>query len=109
MTKLADVQEVVRRQMNNGLVGDDQLVAFTVGLAEEAGEVLGVLSKTYFDPKKTQNFNHRTTERSSEDAWCKELGDVLWYLAAVANSKGLTLDEIWEKNQEKLVARHGFR
>lgn len=106
---LAEVQATIRRQMDNGLDGDIQLTTFVAGLGEEAGEVLGVLNKTVYDPQKTKNFKQRVTEKSSEEAWCKELGDVLWYLTAVATCKGLSLDVIWEKNQEKLTARHGFR
>ncbi len=38
-----------------------------------------------------------------------ELGDVLWYLATLANLFGYTLDEIVEKNIAKIRARHGER
>lgn len=38
-------------------------------------------------------------------ALMKELGDTLWYLAAVARNWGLTLDEIAEHNLEKLRDR----
>ena len=106
---LESIQSTIRRQMDNGLVGHDQLCSFVAGLTEEAGEVAGVLNKTHFDKMKTKNYNYRETDKSDDDAWCKELGDVLWYLTAVATCRGLSLDVIWEQNQEKLQERHGFR
>lgn len=35
----------------------------------------------------------------------KELGDVLWYLTALANELGLSLEEIMEANYTKLMKR----
>ena len=37
----------------------------------------------------------------------KELGDVLWYLTAATMAKGLTLEELWQYNVEKLEGRYG--
>jgi NTP pyrophosphatase (non-canonical NTP hydrolase) len=36
-----------------------------------------------------------------------ELGDVLWYAAAVADELGVTLQEVAEHNLAKLQQRHG--
>lgn len=36
-----------------------------------------------------------------------ELGDVLWYAAAVADDIGVTLEEVAEHNLAKLQRRHG--
>lgn len=81
-----------------GLAGFDRLCWAVAGLVEEAGEVIGVHSKLSW--KKNR-------KKLTEEAWADELGDVLWYLAQVALCKGLTLEEIWVKNQEKLTARFG--
>ena len=35
----------------------------------------------------------------------KELGDIIWYLARVANDCGYTLNEVMAKNYEKLSKR----
>ncbi|MEZ4102976.1 MAG: MazG nucleotide pyrophosphohydrolase domain-containing protein [Candidatus Paceibacterota bacterium] len=35
----------------------------------------------------------------------KEIGDVLWYLSALSNDLGFTLEEVAEKNLEKLKSR----
>lgn len=65
-----------------------------IGLNEEAGEVAGLLKKHVYRNKT------RTDEQ-----WIDELGDVLWYLTAVAVIKGFTLEDIWQHNVEKLEAR----
>ena len=44
-----------------------------------------------------------TEEKRAELA--KEMGDVLWYLAAFAQSLGLSLQDIAEKNIEKVLSR----
>jgi NTP pyrophosphatase (non-canonical NTP hydrolase) len=36
-----------------------------------------------------------------------EMGDVLWYLAAIATELGISLDEVAEHNLAKLRQRHG--
>lgn len=40
-------------------------------------------------------------------AMLEELGDVLWYVAAVATDLGLTLSDVAECNLAKLRVRHG--
>ena len=36
----------------------------------------------------------------------EELGDVLWYLTAATLARGLTLEELWQYNVEKLEGRY---
>ena len=36
----------------------------------------------------------------------KELGDVLWYVSQLAADIGVTLDEVAQKNVDKLKARY---
>ncbi len=91
-------QEDVRRAQPE-LVGGDRLAWAVSGLCEEAGEVAGLLNKTYW--------RRRHCKTVSEDKWLDELGDVLWYLAQVANAKGYSLQEIWTHNQAKLEDRYG--
>jgi len=69
-----------------------------VGLAEEAGEVCGKVKRILRDDGGVL-----TPER--KDAIVKELGDVLWYVAALSTDIGVTLDEVASQNIRKLAER----
>jgi NTP pyrophosphatase (non-canonical NTP hydrolase) len=79
--------------------GSFNAVSYAVlGLANEAGEVGGKLKKVWRD------FNgHLTLEKKAEIA--AELGDVLWYVAAVASEIGYDLSDISTSNLDKLESR----
>jgi NTP pyrophosphatase (non-canonical NTP hydrolase) len=66
----------------------------TLGLIGEVGEVAEKLKKSIRDK----------TELSKDDM-IKELGDVLFYTAALANLYGSTLKKVADINQEKLNSR----
>ncbi len=84
-----------RRTINPSLSEPDRLLDAAAGLAEEAGEVLGIVRK------------HRMQGRPIDrDRLREELGDALWCLAIAAEGAGLTLDEVAAANVEKLRARH---
>lgn len=73
------------------------LQSFAVmGLNEEAGEVAGLACRECW--KKIPMPRYK---------WLEELGDVLWYLTAATMAKGLTLEELWQYNVEKLEGRYG--
>ena len=67
----------------------------SLGLTSEAGEVAGKVAKYY--RKDDDDF-------PIEDV-ILELGDVLWFVAELANLLGVTLSEVAEENLEKLKAR----
>lgn len=73
----------------------DEVLNWVIGLAEEAGEVASILKHGYWAGEEIDR------ERVAE-----ELGDELWYLAALATTFGLELSEIAERNLEKLNKRH---
>jgi hypothetical protein len=74
-----------------------ELQSFAVmGLNEEAGEVAGLACRECW--KKIPMPRYK---------WLQELGDVLWYLTAATMAKGLTLEELWQYNVEKLEGRYG--
>ena len=79
--------------------GDDAaneaLVLGALGLAGEAGEAI--------EHVKKHVFHGRALDR---EALAKEIGDVLWYLAAMATGAGLTLDACARGNVEKLAKRY---
>lgn len=78
---------------------DDQssqeLAIRALGLAGEAGEVVELV-------KKYLGHGHDF----DRDKLSKELGDVLWYVATLADACGLDLAEIAQKNIDKLKARY---
>lgn len=65
------------------------------GLAGEAGEVCDLLKKV-----------HGHGKPCDREALVKELGDVMWYLANLADAHGITLSEVAAANVEKLRVRY---
>lgn len=70
----------------------------TLGLVSEAGEVAGKVKKVFRD------HGGKLTDAQREDLQ-KEVGDVLWYVAAVCTELGFSLDETAQKNLDKLTSR----
>jgi NTP pyrophosphatase (non-canonical NTP hydrolase) len=70
----------------------------TLGLSGEAGEVAEKIKKIIRD-------KGGKIDDSSREEIKKELGDVLWYVSQLATELGLPLDDIAEKNIEKLYSR----
>ena len=90
-----EYQEAALRTVNPALDDRDRLLDASAGLAEEAGEVLGLVRKRVFQGREADL--PRLTE---------ELGDVLWCVAVTAKSLGLSLEDIAAANQRKLSRRH---
>ena len=67
-----------------------------LGLAGEAGEVADKVKKIYRDGRDDARFKGEIA---------KEIGDVLWYCAALADDLGFTLQQIAEMNIYKLKSR----
>jgi NTP pyrophosphatase (non-canonical NTP hydrolase) len=70
----------------------------TLGLAGEAGEVAEKIKKIIRD-----DGGEILPEKKLEIE--KELGDVLWYVSQIATELGLELEQVAEKNIEKLYSR----
>lgn len=71
---------------------------WVMGIAGEAGEVVEKWKKIVA---------YKGGEISNEDLQLlkKELGDVVWYIAVLAESLGLRLEEVMQLNVEKLKDR----
>jgi NTP pyrophosphatase (non-canonical NTP hydrolase) len=67
-----------------------------LNLAAEAGEVVGKAAKHRRDGGDVELYNESIK---------KELGDVMWQVAAVAHDHGFTLEEVCQYNIEKLSSR----
>lgn len=103
MTTLAEIQKEVAKQVarDYGTEATIQLrTNIALGLAEEAGEVAGLMKRVL------RNFP-KDRERATKESFIEEMGDVLWYLAACCEVQGTSLEEIWEYNKQKLKERYG--
>jgi NTP pyrophosphatase (non-canonical NTP hydrolase) len=74
---------------------DMMLIWNAIGLAGEAGEVAEIVKKGIFHQHGVDQTKLR-----------KELGDVLWYTAAMCTKAGFDMSEIMQENIEKLEARY---
>ena len=74
------------------------LIYPTLGLNGEAGEVAEKIKKILRD-----DHNQQTPE--FRDAICKELGDVLWYVAALCSELGISMSLVAADNIAKLTDR----
>lgn len=92
-----EYQEKSRKTAFYPNMGDNYIYP-TLGLAGEAGEVAEKIKKVIRDDGGVIS-----DEKKVE--MVKELGDVLWYVAQIASELGLKLDEVAEKNIEKLDSR----
>ena len=66
-----------------------------LGLAGETGEVIELIKKSQFHGKGLDI-----------DELAKELGDVLWYVSAICTQVGLSLEDVAERNIDKLMNRY---
>lgn len=69
-----------------------------LGLAGETGELLSEYKKRLRDGESHLLFKEKI---------CEELGDILWYIANVAEKFGLSLEDVAQKNLDKANGRWG--
>ena len=98
--KASDYQQQAARtlidQPGFEIPGNEIMVVWNaLGLAGEAGEVAELVKKGVF--------HRHSIDRLKLE---KELGDVLWYAAALCNTLGLDMGEIMETHLEKLKVRY---
>jgi NTP pyrophosphatase (non-canonical NTP hydrolase) len=66
-----------------------------MGIVSEAGELMDAVKKTKIYGKELDKVN-----------LMEEAGDIMWYLAVLADELDITFEEIWEKNINKLQKRY---
>lgn len=75
---------------------DRDIKSLALGVGGEAGEILEIIKKG-FRPGRSIDKEHLK----------EEIGDVMWYLAVLADSLDLDLEEIAVMNIAKLKERYG--
>lgn len=103
MTTLNDVQTEIERQLTRDYADrpfSEIKLMLHLGLAEEVGEVAGLMKRVLRNFPKDQ-------ERITKESFIEEMGDVLWYLTACCEVQGTSLEEIWAYNKQKLKERYG--
>lgn len=90
-----EYQNLAMRTLNRELSEREMLTNAVMGLCGESGEACDIVKKHLFHGHELDR-----------EALIKELGDVAWYLAEASESLGISLDEIFEKNIEKLKKRY---
>lgn len=97
MTELEEYQLFVGNMTSKNVLGTDMESYWACsGLMCESAELLELHEK---------NLRKHNDLGVDVEKIMDELGDVLWYAAAVANANGLTLDEVIENNISKLIKR----
>jgi|ERR1700749_4959063 len=93
---LDEYQELATK---TAIYGAGNKVAYPIlGLVGEAGEIANKFKKVLRD-------DNSILSEAKRDALLDELGDVLWYCAALANDLDTTLSDVASRNVEKLHAR----
>lgn len=72
----------------------EEVMHWAIGLGEEAGEALSVIKHKYYGG-----------QYDVEDL-VGELGDVLWYIAALCTASGIDMQDVAEYNLRKLHYRY---
>jgi NTP pyrophosphatase (non-canonical NTP hydrolase) len=91
----SEYQELAARTLGRDRTHEQQLANAALGLTGESGEVAEVIKKHLF---------HATP--LDRDAIIKELGDCLWYIGAFATVLDLSMDDIAQRNIDKLKKRY---
>ncbi len=90
-----EYQKLAMTTLNPALSKKDVLINGVMGLCGESGEAIDIV-------KKHLAQGH-TLDR---DALINELGDIAWYLAETATALDISLDEVFQRNIDKLKKRY---
>lgn len=82
------------QQISNSIVGQD-LIHAALGISSESGEFSDAVKKAYAYGR------HFDFENAKE-----ELGDLMWYISLAASTIGVSLEEVMERNIDKLKVRY---
>lgn len=88
-----EYQKLVLRTANSDLPKREAISNFAMGLAGETGEAVDAIKKHLYHGHDMNNLK-------------EELGDVMWYVAALSSMFGIDMEEVAEANIEKLRKRY---
>lgn len=92
-----EYQNKARQTANYPNVGSN-FIYVALGLSGESGEIAEKIKKLLRD-------KNGAMDDEAKKALCYELGDVLWYVSQMGVELNLSLEEIAEKNIEKIFSR----
>jgi len=87
-----------------GIIGANYIYP-ALGLVDEAGEVAGKVKKILRDKLGQIKDSEGAIDPEVKDMITKELGDVLWYMSQLAVEFGINLQDVADKNVEKILSR----
>lgn len=90
-----EYQRLAMTTLNPALDKRDVLINGVMGLCGEAGEAIDLVKKHLAQGHELDR-----------DALIKELGDVAWYLAETAYALDAPLEDVLQRNIDKLKARY---
>ena len=90
-----EYQKLAMTTLNPELSQKDVLINGVMGICGESGEAIDIVKKHL----------HQGHELDREKL-IKELGDIAWYLAETATALDVSLEEVLERNIEKLRSRY---
>lgn len=91
-----DYQQAALRTAN--LKHKNEIFHLVLGLVGESGEIAEKFKKWVRDQESDES-------KIDVDDIKKELGDVVWYVAVLAEYLGISLDDVVTTNVEKLASR----
>lgn len=104
MSSLQEAQERVAKEMQEGMghLSKEKLAEIVyAGVFEEAGEIAGIHKREHRLFK--QDFPRITREHLME-----EIGDLFWYLLALCEVSGFSIQDVYDNNTAKLEERYGY-
>ena len=90
-----EYQKLAMTTLNPALNQRDVLINGVMGLCGEAGEAIDIVKKHLAQGHELD-----------KEALIKELGDVAWYLAETAYALDVPLEDVLQRNIDKLKARY---